>query len=106
MRLNSRVFVLRHCWPGGRRRTRLARGLARDGAPADIAPTERSFPVDQIDCAIGACLRLGDSLACCRDVEDAAAGGEDAPVAALGSGMEDLHAIELRRRIQPGDRKA
>src|SRR5689334_24044228 len=78
--------------------------LPGEGAPADIAPAEAARPVDKVDGVVGAFLCFRHGLAERRDIQHAAALGEQPAIAAaLRAGMEDRDARQCSSFIEPAD---
>src|SRR6202045_3142515 len=71
--------------------------------PANIAPAETFRPFDPVDRRVGALPRLYHRLARSRDVEHAAAIGENSAVPGDRASLEDFDALDLRRLFQPLD---
>ncbi len=84
--------------PGAQRTSRQL--LPRDRAPADVAAAEAARPIDLADRRISALLRLCDRLAQRRDVQHAAAIGNDPVAIAFRPGMEDLDALDRARQLR------
>jgi hypothetical protein len=57
--------------------------FARHGAPANVAATETTIPVDQVDGFIRSRLRFSDSFADCRDAQNAPTDRDDVTVSTL-----------------------
>src|SRR5262245_61355473 len=79
-----------------------------DCPACDIPPAKALGPVDEIDGTRGARAGLLDRGRHGGDVEHTAAVGQHAlaggpAFSKLGAGMEDLHAFDLGRRLEPAD---
>src|SRR5437764_15322970 len=72
----------------------------------DVSPAEAARPADPVDRRIGARLSLGDRLAGCRHAQHTPAIGGDAAAFNPRAGMENLHALDRARRIEPLDQRA
>src|SRR5215472_10706365 len=81
-------------------------GLALDGAPADIVATETIRPANARDRSISARLSLANGLADGRDIEDAAAIGEDFAAVRFGAGVKNLDAFDGGGFIKSFDHRA
>jgi hypothetical protein len=75
--------------------------LPLNRAEADVATAEAVGPYDAIDRLVGARLRLRNRLARGADIQHAPAIGEDATALLLRSGLENLHALDLGRGVEP-----
>src|SRR5512143_1043978 len=74
-----------------------------DCPPCDITPAEAPRPVDQVDRAVSPRAGLLDGRGHGGDVQHTPAIGQHAPAIGFGAGMEDLHALDLARRLEPTD---
>src|SRR4051812_19029191 len=74
--------------------------------PADVSATETLGPPDAVDGLIGPRLRFADAFALRRDIQHPSAVGGDPAPHRLGAGVENLDAFDLRRLLQPFDRRA
>ena len=75
-----------------------SRAMARQPMSVRQKPPGQSILRDRL---VGARLRFGDGLAARRDVEHAAAGGEQTVALPPRAGMEDLDALHGARRSSP-----
>src|SRR5215216_8023440 len=80
--------------------------LSLDRLPADVAAAEAFGPFDPVDSLIGERLGLRHGLGQRRDVQHAATIGEDLAAVLFGAGVENLDALDLRRRIETFDHRA
>src|ERR1035437_3683355 len=81
-------------------------GFSFHRLPADITAAEAVRPFNAVDRGVGALLRLAHGLAACADIQHATAVRENAPAVGFGPGVENFHALDLRRRVEPFDRRA
>src|SRR5580704_17504727 len=103
---NDNIYRLRTICQCNRRRRQRYLFLPLHRAPTDIVAIEPFRPADAGDRLVGARLRLAHRLADCRDVEHAAAIGEDAVAVGLGAGVEDFHALDFGGVVQAFDDRA
>src|SRR5262245_57049961 len=77
-----------------------------DRPPADVSAIEASGPVDPSNRCVGTAVRFAYGLAASRHRQDATAGGEQPLALAHRRGMEHLHVLDGRRRLEPADLRA
>src|ERR1051326_8321661 len=80
--------------------------LALHRLPADVAAAEALRPFDPVDRLIGEPLRRAHGLGHRRDIEHAAAVGENLAAVGLGAGVENFRALHLSGRVEPLDQRA